>query len=263
MCSVGVSPFSQPLSIEKLVAKNYPSIGHLPGSRLGSGDRQINSGQSRIATLTGHQCYPTQVIVSEKLDGSNVRILKQNGQIYAVNRSGYRASGSPYEQHQKFAAWVREREQIFQQYLKDGERLAGEWLLQAHGTRYQLPHEPLAIFDWFVDDVRLPYLDFERRIKPLQIELGITIPKCLHFGEPIDVASVLKLLGEFGHHGAIDPAEGAVWRVETQRSQMKWQVDFLAKYVRAGKVDGCYLPNLSACKEPTWNNCLSTTRSLF
>jgi hypothetical protein len=48
-------------------------------------------------------------------------------------------------------------------------------------------------------------------------------------------------------HGAIDEPEGAVWRVERQG-----QVDFLTKYVRPGKADGCYLPELSG-EEPVWN----------
>lgn len=39
-------------------------------------------------------------------------------------------------------------------------------------------------------------------------------------------------LGEGDHH----VAKGAVWRVERKR-----KVDFLAKYIRHDKIDGCYL----------------------
>jgi hypothetical protein len=48
-------------------------------------------------------------------------------------------------------------------------------------------------------------------------------------------------------HGAIDPVEGAVWRVERKGSY-----DFMAKYVRPDKIDGCYLPDISG-KEAIWN----------
>jgi hypothetical protein len=41
--------------------------------------------------------------------------------------------------------------------------------------------------------------------------------------------------------------EGAVWRVER-----KGKVDFLGKYVRPEKVDGCYLPEISG-EEAVWN----------
>ena len=50
-------------------------------------------------------------------------------------------------------------------------------------------------------------------------------------------------------HGALDPIEGAGkggWRVEREGT-----VDFLAKYVRAGKVDGAYLPEISG--REVWN----------
>jgi hypothetical protein len=40
-----------------------------------------------------------------------------------------------------------------------------------------------------------------------------------------------------GGHGATDPVEGAIWRIER-----KGEVDFLAKYVRHDKVDGKYFP---------------------
>ena len=193
------------------------------------------------------------MIVTEKLDGSNVGILKLNGQIFALNRSGYRAETSPYEQHQLFAAWVRDRAEVFDQHLNEGDRLVGEWLLQAHGTRYSLPHEPFAGFDWFAPEHRLPYEQFQERVRPLQAQLDIGIPYCLHFGKPIDVPAILESLEPHGHHGAIDLAEGAVWRVETDRGSAGWQVDFLAKYVRSSKVEGCYLPGLSDYTEPTWN----------
>lgn len=56
---------------------------------------------------------------------------------------------------------------------------------------------------------------------------------------------------------AIDPVEGAVWRVERSnptgaKGERKEGVDFLVRYVRPDKVDGLYLPEISG-KEAVWN----------
>jgi hypothetical protein len=55
------------------------------------------------------------------------------------------------------------------------------------------------------------------------------------------------LLGERGHHGAIDPAEGVVYRIERGG-----KVIGLAKHVRAGKLDGCYLADETG-GDHVWN----------
>jgi hypothetical protein len=60
------------------------------------------------------------------------------------------------------------------------------------------------------------------------------------------VPDVVKRLKESGH-GAVDTVEGAVWRVERYG-----KVEFLAKYVRQDKVDGCYLPEVSG-RDTIWN----------
>ena len=66
-------------------------------------------------------------------------------------------------------------------------------------------------------------------------------------------------LKTYGFHGALDPVEGAVWRVERnelihhgRNGEREWVVDFLVKYVRPEKLDGIYLPEISG-REPVWN----------
>ena len=45
--------------------------------------------------------------------------------------------------------------------LNDGERLVGEWLMQAHSTRYDLSGlEPFVAFDLMIEDKRIPYDEF-------------------------------------------------------------------------------------------------------
>lgn len=106
---------------------------------MGPGDHHCDAGQTRIATEALRDRHDL-VIVLEKLDGSNVGVARIDGTIYPLNRSGYLATSSTYAQHQLFAAWVYENQDRFVTALGDGERFCGEWLAQAHGTRYELRH---------------------------------------------------------------------------------------------------------------------------
>lgn len=228
--------FTKPLG-----TKAYGSICHLPGSRLGPGDHKLNPGQAAILTIKPRDKHDI-IIVQEKLDGSNVAIARVSGQLIALGRAGYPAISSKFEQHRFFANWVNQHLDRFQ-FLTEGERLCGEWLAQAHGTRYQLTHEPFVPFDLMRGPERANFDEFSRRVPPN----GFTLPRLLSQGPPISIAKALTLLGERGFHGAIDPVEGAVWRVER-----KGVVDFLGKYVRPEKQDGCYLPEISG-NDAIWN----------
>ena len=234
--------------------KNYGHIPHLPGSRLGPGDHHCDEGQARIATLTARDRHDV-VIVFEKLDGSNVGVARVGGTLYALNRSGYEAMSSRYDQHRMFAEWVYANQDRFLATLHDGERLCGEWLAQAHGTRYGLRHEPFVAFDLMVGTQRKPFDELVERSA-----CGtFTTPTVLHRGGPLAIESAMAHLGEHGFHGALDRVEGAVWRVERNElvcpvrgGERRRVVDFLAKYVRPEKVDGCYLSEITG-REPHWN----------
>jgi len=223
--------------------KNYGSIGHLPNSRMGSGDHHVHEGQARIATksIKDKSGKIREVIVQEKLDGSNVGIARVGNRIFPLTRSGYVADTSPYEQHRRFHKWVMQQQERWLSILNDGERICGEWLLQAHSTKYKLSHEPFVAFDIMKEDERLPYDEFVERVS----KANIIIPHLVHRGEAIGIEEVMKKLGDYGFHGAIDKIEGAVWRVECvsnpQNKKKPRHVEFLCKYVRADKEDGIYL----------------------
>jgi hypothetical protein len=138
-----------------------------------------------------------------------------------------------------------ERYGVFHELLKDGERVCGEWLAQAHGTRYALAHDPFVAFDIIDGTERLPFDMFYQRAK----HAGLTTPMVLSYGPPFSIEAAIASLttGRNGHHGALDPVEGAVWRVERQG-----KVDFLGKYVRPDKQDGNYLPDMSG-QPAVWN----------
>lgn len=228
-----------------LGGKCYGSIGHLPGSRRGPGDHGLNEGQARICT-TRVRDRRDRVIVTEKLDGSNVGVAMINGVMIPLIRAGYPAISSKYEQHRLFASWVFEQEARFRAVLQEGERLCGEWLALAHGTRYALPHEPFVVFDLMRGPERATFDDLRRRIEPQ----GFILPRLLSDGPAFPIEAARAMIDEGSGHGAIDPVEGAVWRVELRGKANS--VDFLAKWVRPGKEDGCYLTEVSG-RDAVWN----------
>jgi len=225
--------------MKPLGRKAYGHIPHLPGSRLGPGDHRVHAGQAAICETKLRDKHD-RIYVTEKVDGSCCAVARVNGTLIPLGRAGYLAWTSKYEQHRLFAQWTAEHEALFA-FLRDGERVVGEWLAQAHGTRYALPHEPFVAFDLMADDHRVNHEELVARVGSF-----LPLPRLLHSGSPLAVAEMLKLIAVSGH-GAIDPVEGAVWRVER-----KGRFDFLAKYVRHDKADGKYLPELSG-QAPVWN----------
>ena len=219
----------------------YGSIPHLPGSRRGPGDRGLSDDQARILIERTRDRHDT-VVVQEKLDGSCVSVAKLDGRIVPLIRAGYPAVTSHYKQHRFFHMWAIQRTDMFDELLDDGERVCGEWLMQAHGTRYQLWHEPFVAFDIMCGHERVTHDELYERTAGV-----LSTPALLHEGGACSIDHALHALGEYGRHGALDPVEGAVWRVER-----KGKVDFLGKYVRPGKVDGCYLESITG-GEPVYN----------
>lgn len=236
-----IVPTAKPLG-----RKSYGSIGHLPNSRLGTGEHHVHEGQAKICTVEARSKWDL-IIVQEKLDGSNVGIAKIDGNILALNRAGYLAETSPFIQHHYFAKWVEQNKDRFDALLNERERACGEWLMQAHGSKYRLWHEPFVLFDIFTDD--------NQRLCNFQInERNDTGKSCfirphtVSIGSPITVEDALKNIGPNGHHGCEDELEGLIYRVENLKTRT---VDFLAKYVRPEKEDGKYLE--SVCGQFHWN----------
>ena len=213
--------------------KNYGSIGHLPQSRLGPGDHSLSERQAEILTEKARD-YKDLIIVQEKLDGANVGVLRlDDGRLVGLTRKGHYCEDSSMEQFQMFQRWIIRNQNQFD-FLQIGERVVGEWIAMAHGTKYHVI-SPFVAYDIMKDDDRETYINFRARIGH-----SLTVAHLLHIGQPISVKKIDKLLdkreGElYGYHGALEPVEGAVWRVEREG-----KVDFLGKYVRAFKEDGKY-----------------------
>lgn len=228
--------------------KCYGSIMHLPGSQTGPGDYFASEGQTRICCRQQRDDEDL-IVVQEKLDGTNVGVAKIEGEIAPLIRAGNRTSASHYEMHHFFHEWALKHRSRFDDLLSEGERCAGEWLMQAHGTRYALAHEPFVAVDLMRHHIRLPFAEVARRCQAQ----GFTTPRVIHVGNSISVEDVIPNREPSGH-GAIDPVEGAVWRVERNGF-----VEFLAKYVRPGHKLGNYFPETSG--EPAVWNWLSFPRA--
>ena len=221
----------------------YGSIPHLPGSRRGPADKGLSEHQARILTERSRDKHDI-ITVQEKLDGSNVAVANIDGELVPLIRAGYRANTSNYEMHHHFARWVESERQRFEELLRPGERVSGEWLMEAHGTIYDLSHAPFVAFDIISDNARMLAADVASRCEAV----GIVTPRVIHVGGPISIEDVLLVLEPSGH-GAQDGVEGAVWRIER-----KGVVDFLGKYVRPEKIDGKYLNGVGGVeREPIYN----------
>lgn len=215
-------------------SKNYGSIGHLPGSRMGHGDHKMQDGQAKILIEKPRDCHDL-IIVQEKLDGANVGILRHEGRLIGLTRKGHRAIDSPLEQFQMFQKFIENNADRFS-FIQEGERLVGEWLAMAHGTKYHVIDDPFVAFDLMKGEDRLCYLDFMCRIN-----FQVRVAHLLHIGGSISIKQIMKMLDvrvtsdTYGYHGALEPVEGAVWRCERKR-----KVELLGKYVRPNKEDGKY-----------------------
>ena len=240
------------MTIKPLGRKAYGSIPHLPNSRTGPADWSCHEGQDRICTVCRRDGKDT-VVVQQKLDGSCCAVARVGDEIIALGRAGFPSVTSPYIQHWMFAWWVKTQERRFLGFLKDGERVVGEWLAQAHGTRYNLPHEPFVVFDIMVEAERKPFLEVMARCAwGGDTGRPFVMPQLISYGPAVSTAGAMQRLSA-RTHGANDNIEGVVYRVERDG-----KVDFLAKYVDHDKVDGAYLPEISGASAPAWNRYLGT-----
>jgi hypothetical protein len=224
--------------------KNYGSIPHLHHSKLGPGDYFIGEGQEKILTHKKRDRHDA-ILVFEKYDGSNVGVSKHNGKVYALTRAGYLAGSSPFRQHHLFSRWVEKKESIFNGLLREGERITGEWLAQAHGLHYQIEGDPIVFFDLFnPENERILNEELNERANFYELRL----PRKLHQGNSITVEELLPTLNKKTPGiESVEMPEGMVFRVERMG-----KVDFLAKWVRPDFSAGKYCINIQEDKL-IWN----------
>ncbi len=231
------------MSGKPLGRKAYGSIPHLPGSKYGNReDKGVQPGMAKYFLET-----PVKgdiVYVTEKLDGCCVSVARLDNTLVPLTRSGLPCVDSKFEHHRLFAKWVEDNKQIFLDLLSDGERVVGEWLALAHGTKYNLVgRSPFAAFDLMVEDRRESYTRFFGRC----MNAGVPTVPLIHTGGPVSIECVIAKLGPFGYYGAERP-EGAVWRIERGGRFMA-----IAKYVCPYTNPGCMLPEYNGSGANIWN----------
>ncbi|WP_144394589.1 RNA ligase family protein [Pleionea sediminis] len=226
-----------------ILKRAYLSIPHLSASRLGMSSKCISQAQEKMLTHELKQSGD-RVIIQEKLDGSCVCALRDGGDILALGKEGDLASQSRNESRRLWSDWVVKNKERLLLLLNEGERVCGEWMVMAHGTRYRLPHEPFVLFDIF--DSKNHSYGFDE-VSSKASKFHFSLPAVIHAGAPLSVKTADSMLGKFGRHGAIDEAEGLIYRYERNN-----KILFRAKYVRKNKVDGRYLEENTG-KETVWN----------
>jgi hypothetical protein len=227
-----------------LGSKGYGSTPHLVGSRVGPADSHVDPTLALIMTRKVRNRHD-RIIVTEKVDGSCMTVARIGRWILPVNRAGYLVTDSPWPMQHVFADYVSDRSKMISSILSDGERIAGEWMLQAHGTRHLIedPRDLFVAFSIIGPRGRIPYDDFASRVD----SVGIRRAHVISDGPAMSQAGAVAALGETGFHNALEQPEGAVWVLET-----RGEFNCIAKHVIPEKVDGKYLSSING-GEDTWN----------
>lgn len=206
----------------KIIPSNYPAIMHLPGSKFRDAtDKTI--GAQEAEWLTVKTKHPTDlVIVTEKVDGCNVGVLRRGNSLYPLIRKGYDVRTNQYEWIRDFAKFVDKNRLRFLHLLSNEERVCGEWMIKTHTIRYDMPHEPFVCFDIITGNKRVRYNTLRERLE----NSSFVTAGLVHSGGAISTTRAVELLGA-GFHGAIGAPEGVVYRYESQ----KYGWLFSAKFV--------------------------------
>lgn len=204
---------SEPSSMDdKIIPRNYPSISHLPGSKL-IDYKDTYLGMSEVNALTKERRSTDDiVIVTEKVDGMNVGVYRKNDKLYPLMRHGYdvRSHFTPFAQ--MFANFVEDNAERFFNVLEDGERLCGEWMIKTHTIPYKIKGEPFLVFDIIKENTkRYPYTEFIGKIR----KGDFTPTQLIHMGLPVSTSSLSPLLNT-SFHGGLQGLEGFVYKYENK-----------------------------------------------
>ncbi len=193
----------------------YPRVAHLAPGR-GSRDDTVLSGDEVRMLLSG------PVVVEEKLDGANVVLWADGGQVQCATRGGAGAIDRA-GQLGPLRAWAAEHADPLRQVLEGAAAVYGEWLLLTHTVAYDRLPSYLVVLDLLHGDGTWAHVD-DRDDRCAAA--GLATPPELQRGMLGDLDAVEGLLGpsRVGDH----QAEGVVIR------SLGGQSPRLAKLVRSG-----------------------------
>lgn len=152
----------------------YPRTPHLQGSRLQTGDTDVD--QVPLASLVGQH-----VVLEEKMDGANSGIsFSPDAELRLQSRGHFLTGGSRERHFNLFKQWAAAHEDVLFDVLGTRYIMFGEWMYAKHSMFYDaLPHLFLE-FDVF-DREEGVFLSTPRRHALLQSAPIVSVP-VLHSG---------------------------------------------------------------------------------
>ena len=192
----------------------YPRIAHLIPGRGTRDDRVLEPTEADALLMR-------PVLVEEKLDGANVVVWLDDRRVECALRSGVGAQDRG-RQLGPLKAWLGERADRLRDLL-DGRALYAEWLLVAHGIRYDaLPAYLVGLDLW---SPRSGFAAPDARNELLN-RASLVAPPELHRGTIGGINPLEGLLG--ASRAGSEPMEGVVVRPLDGREPR------IAKFLRAG-----------------------------
>ena len=176
----------------------YPRVGHLVAGRGSRDDVDLDA--AGVQAVVGGE-----VVVEEKLDGANVSLWLEDGQVACGLRSGPGAMDRA-GQLGPLRAWIAQHDEALRQALAHYEAIYAEWLLLSHSVSYDRLPSYLVVLDlWRPGGFATP--DERNRVCAAA---GLPTPPEVWRGVPGSVAEIERRLGPsaFGH----EPMEGLVVR---------------------------------------------------
>lgn len=176
----------------------YPRVPHIVAGR-GTRDDRILQREEADALLR------RPAVVEEKLDGANVVAWLESGRVECALRSGTGAQDRG-GQLGPLRAWIAERSDQLRDLLA-GRALYAEWLLTAHGVRYDALPAYLVGLDLWSETSGFVGLDTRNE---LLSRAGLVGPPELHRGTIGSIDRLEELLGP--SRVGSEQMEGAVVR---------------------------------------------------
>ena len=165
----------------------YPRTPHLQGSGLAAGDKE---------TIPYKQLLGHHIVVEEKLDGANVGISFEQGELHLQSRGHYlnlHQTGGRERQFNYFKLWAKTHETALQAALGERYIMYGEWLYAKHSVFYDaLPHW-LCEFDVY-DRAEQVFLDTPTRQPLLQRLPVVSVPVLYQGVAPKSLAALQALI---------------------------------------------------------------------
>lgn len=205
-----------PLTEEKLLPKNFGSIGHLTGSKMIDDKDKLLSVEQQEKYTVCKRDKNDIVIVTEKIDGMNAGVIKKNGFLYPINRKGYdiRNMGKTQEYlsllGKEWANWVDNHYHIYDSVLEEGERLVFENAILKHTLEYRFRSDPVFLLAKYKsNNTRVNYVE----LCELARKYNLNQPPLLNNGVAIPPELIISQYpkGMIGVKGQI---EGIVYSYE-------------------------------------------------